>query len=390
MQVICSNVIGGAERHTFLFTRALILRGHACWLVVPGDGSRDVYTPLEDLGVRVLRMDFRTSPLSSLRRLRKIVRREKINVIHSHMYLADFAVWLATLGLRKHLRISTLHHSTKDARLLPWRKLQQRLCSMIALKNFHKVFAVSESIRVESISYFRLRPESTVTVMNSIDFSEMTVDTQNRERLLDEFDIREDDFVMACSGVYHELKSQITVIQALAVMFSRGKKAKLFLLGDGPERFRFEAESLRLGVQNSVFLTGYQERMNEWYSRMNLFIQPSRSEALSRSILEAMYFSVPVVASDIPSSREVVENGTTGLLFKPGHYEELADAIEKICANANLAANLGKAGKEFVLRNCSMEKMVDSVLSHLPFPSNHPPSSFESLLYESSSTTDAK
>jgi glycosyltransferase involved in cell wall biosynthesis len=364
LEIISFSQVGGAEKNTRLFTKTLARQGVRCWLAAPPGPYMEAFAALQEIGVTIITIDLRGDFLGSLRALRRLVRQEGVEVVHSHMYLADFMAWLATLGLPV-ARISTLHNSIRTGELTPLRRMQQRVCSMLALRNFHRVFAVSESMRQEAIGYFRLPPEKVVTALNSIDFSEMDFDEGRRAELLRTQGIAEGDFVVGCAGVYHALKSQITLIRAMALLRDR-PRIKVFLLGDGPERGHF-AEAIRaLGLEGRVILAGYQHCMNEWYSRMDLFVQPSLAEALSRSILEAQYHRVPVVSSDLASSREVLREGESGLFFPAGDERALAGAIAQIHDDADGAKRMGEAGRAFVLKNCGMETLIDAVFAQLP------------------------
>jgi glycosyltransferase involved in cell wall biosynthesis len=104
--------------------------------------------------------------------------------------------------------------------------------------------------------------------------------------------------------------------------------------------------------------------MNEWYSLLDMFVHTSFAEALSRSILEAMYSGLPIAASDIPSSREILAEGETGTFFPPGDAEKLAQAIRACHGNRAAAAAQGIRARGFVTANCGMEATMDALLAH--------------------------
>ncbi len=368
LQIICFASIGGAEKNTMLLTRALARRGYACHLVAPPGDYLPQFEALRDHGVILHVMDFRKDPWKTLRGLRALIRSHDFRLIHSHMYLADFMLWLAALGLAlpaRPVRISTLHVSILNQTMVTrLRRLQQRLCSAVAYRAFDKVFTVSESMRREAIGYFRLPPAKVVTSLNSIDLAGMAVDPEARNALSRKHGLGKATYKIVCVGSFHPLKSQITLIQALGEHLRDLKDVDVYLLGDGGFKAGLQEETRRLGMEDRVHFMGLQGSMNEWYSLADMFVHTSYTEALSRSILEAMYMKLPVAASDIPSTREIVAHGGTGLLFPPGDARLLADAIRTFHSDPSLAARCAERAHAFVAENCDIESMTDKLLAH--------------------------
>jgi L-malate glycosyltransferase len=365
LQVICFASFGGAEKNTFLVTQSLARRGHRCWLAFPPGPYGARFRELEALGVTCLELDFRGHPWQSALRLRALIREQGIDLVHSHMYLADFLVFLAAFGLPRVARISTLHLSiAQQGEVARWRRAQQRLFTCIAFTAFARVFSVSESLRRESIPYFRLAPGKVVTCLNSIDFRSMAVDPHKRARLTEKFGLETKAFRICAVGSFHVLKSQITLIQALGLHLADQKDIEIFLIGDGDFRERLRSEAERLGLAARVRFTGVQQDMNEWYSCMDMFVHTSFTEALSRSILEAMYMGVPVIASDIPSTGEIIRDGETGLLFPPGDAKALAERIRRLRSEPATAERFRAAARDFVTTHCGIDAMTDAMLAH--------------------------
>ena len=139
-------------------------------------------------------------------------------------------------------------------------------------------------------------------------------------------------------------------------------EAIFLLVGDGPDRSILEAQAEALGLKERVRFLGHREDIPELLSICDLFVLPSLFEGLPLSILEAMAAGKPVVASAIGGVKEIITNGTTGVLVPPQDPYALAVAIRKILADQSFAKNIAAAGQERVGRFFSINTMVKGVL----------------------------
>jgi glycosyltransferase involved in cell wall biosynthesis len=134
-------------------------------------------------------------------------------------------------------------------------------------------------------------------------------------------------------------------------------KIRLSIAGEGPQRAELEKMTESLGLANVEFagqLTG--SKLSEAVAAARFTVLPSRAyETFGKSILESFAFGRAVVASDLGSRRELIHEDKTGLLFPPGNVEKLAEKISFLYANPELAAQMGAAGRELVLKQHSPE-----------------------------------
>jgi L-malate glycosyltransferase len=114
----------------------------------------------------------------------------------------------------------------------------------------------------------------------------------------------------------------------------------------------------RLGLTDRVHLTGYRADIAGILADTTVSVLPSLSEGLSNVLLESMAAGVPVVATRVGGSPEIIDNGTTGLLVPPGDPQGLADAIGAVVDDLDLAKRLGAAGRQTVVDRFSMDRMV--------------------------------
>ena len=162
-----------------------------------------------------------------------------------------------------------------------------------------------------------------------------------------------------------------TLVEGFARSGAAGRNWKLALVGSGVmvEKVLELARQLNLG--DSVITRPSTTRVAEWLRRLDIFVLPSLSEALSNSIMEAMACGCAVVASRVGGNVELAQEGITGLTFEPGNSVELAARLRTLVEDTGLRLKLAEAGREFIHRNFTlanasqtMAAIYDQALAH--------------------------
>jgi glycosyltransferase involved in cell wall biosynthesis len=162
--------------------------------------------------------------------------------------------------------------------------------------------------------------------------------------------------LIGCFGRLSAEKGQKFLIQALGLCRRRGYNFKAILLGKGPEEIRLRALVSKLGLQDSIFFEGYSSLMRDYYDAIDLLVIPSLSEGLPNVLLEAAYFNVPAISSDVGAVREVIGEGN-GWLVKPGCSKALAKKIIEVETNRDsLQSVKEKVGRSLYPKFCPDER----------------------------------
>ena len=162
---------------------------------------------------------------------------------------------------------------------------------------------------------------------------------------------------LVCAAVtLAERKGIRYLIEAAAILKSKGMPVHLVIAGDGEQRAELEQLARDLGV--SASFVGFYPDMPALLASIDIFAMPSLSEGLVVAVLEAMAAGRPVVASAVGGLRESVINGVTGFSVPRMNSEALAEGIAKLIANPTMAAEFGLAGQARVRSNYSLEYMA--------------------------------
>lgn len=156
------------------------------------------------------------------------------------------------------------------------------------------------------------------------------------------------------TGRLHPKKGLLAAVDAWPAVVRRFPDAKLLLVGEGPQESQLRERISSLGLQGRVFLPGVFDDVSDLLDAADLFLLPSHEEGMSLSLLEAMAAGLPVVATDIPGNRQLVETGRNGLLFPVDDVAALQEEITNVIHQPAAAAQLGEAARADVTEKYSL------------------------------------
>jgi glycosyltransferase involved in cell wall biosynthesis len=168
--------------------------------------------------------------------------------------------------------------------------------------------------------------------------------------------------VLLCVGRLEPVKNHAMLFRALAALRTRPNPPILRLVGEGPYRARYEAEVARLGLADSVQFLGYRYDVAELTAAADVVVLTSIKEGIPRALMQAMAIGVPVVATDVKGSREVVADGRTGFLVPLGDDRALTDRITRLLDTPALRREFGARGVERVRRHFDEEQVVSRLV----------------------------
>ena len=181
----------------------------------------------------------------------------------------------------------------------------------------------------------KLKP---ITIFNGINLP--NVESKDREK-------RENSgsFLIGTVGRLAKQKGYSYLIDAIPLVLEKHAETKWVFLGDGELRIELEEQAKRLGIDKSVEFAGQVNNVLERIQSFNLFVSASLWEGLPTVIIEAMAMGVPVIATDIAGTGELIQDGIDGKLVPPGDSQAQADGIIEMIDNPALMNKFAEAGK---------------------------------------------
>jgi glycosyltransferase involved in cell wall biosynthesis len=168
-----------------------------------------------------------------------------------------------------------------------------------------------------------------------------------RTLLRTQYGVSESDFLWINVANLRPVKDQATLLRAFALTVKNLPNQKLIILGEGGERTKLESLTRELGLGNSVHLRGAVDDVANFLAAADGCVLSSRSEALPMSLLEAMSYGVPIVATSVGGIPEIISHGVTGLLSPPGESEKLAKYMLEVASDVARAGGLGASAKQY-------------------------------------------
>ncbi len=164
-----------------------------------------------------------------------------------------------------------------------------------------------------------------------------------------------DALVIGTVCLFRKEKDLGTLVRAFAAIQDANPKLFLLMVGDGTERPGLEQLVRELGIESKCLLAPAAADVVPWLSRLDVFVLPSRFEACSNSLMEAMANGCACVASRIGGSPELLDDGRAGLIFESGDVDGLAAQLRRLVANPALRTELGEIAATRMRTEFSLE-----------------------------------
>ncbi len=289
--------------------------------------------------------------------LLKLIRRENVALIHSHLLGSTLTYSLISLIARLPL-IATLHGRVD----INPRERFVFIKQMIMRLGVNKLIAVSKDLSsfIESRNLF---PRKAIDVIyNGVDESRYSSGILRKLRA--QLGIPEDSILIGSLGNVRPAKSYETLISAVSLL--NNPKLHFVIAGHKKKELmnKLSHQMQTLEIEKQIDFIGFYDNTPEFLAQLDMFVLSSSSEGFSIATIEAMAAGLPVIATRCGGPEEILEHRKTGYLIPTESPDELAAAIELLLSDKLLAPTLANAGKEHMRDTFSLKKMLLSYQQH--------------------------
>ena len=367
LQVVSDLGVGGAQEVVSTLSR--YLREFECVPIVATLRDGPLRFDLEKLGIDVEVLPGRTRSLAQLpgavgelRRLRgdlaALVSRHRVEVIQTHLLRSlDFLVLTlrAEPGVRR--VYWTFHNAKLDLRpdqlpAHPWllrpKRFTYRLLYGVAGRSVDGFIAISEDVKEAVLKDFWVPRRRVFAIPNGVD-TERYGQSVDRRSVRERVDVPADARILIVVAKLMEQKGHAFLLRALPALLERFKDLHVLFVGDGPLRPDLADGIARLQAASRVHLVGNRRDVSDLLAASDLFVLPSLWEGMPMALLEAMASSLPVVATQVSGSAQVVADGESGILVPAADAERLGEAIARLLDDPAEARRLGEAARARVV-----------------------------------------
>ena len=341
MYIIWSLAMGGAERVVINLAKGLDRDEFApivCCLNNKGVFAQE----LEDQGIKVIALNKRGKfDFMILGKLVRLMKMHKIQVVHTHLWGANFWGRAAALVARVPFIIATEHN------LDPWKRKYHLIIDKYLSCHTHKIIAVSNTVKDFYVGKAKINQNKITVVHNGIELEKFSF---IKKRINDEV-------TLGVIGRLVPQKGHKYFLMALKDLMP-SSNIKGLVVGSGPEEKNLKELSERIGLNGRVRFAGFNENIPELLKEIDIMVLPSLREGLPMIALEAMASGVPVVATRVGGTPELISDRETGLLVNPEDHRALKASIENLIRDKYLMEQLRNNARKKVEAEFSSNRMV--------------------------------
>ena len=162
---------------------------------------------------------------------------------------------------------------------------------------------------------------------------------------------------------FRAVKRPVDCVEIMAKVKEKGGKARLIMVGDGPERSACYYQAEKLGVKDETIFVGKQANIADYLGIADVFLLPSELESFGLAALEAEACEVPVIATRIGGIPEVVTDGETGFLSDIGDTEKMSDDVMKLLNNEEMRSEFGRKARESAVSRYGSELIIPQYIT---------------------------
>lgn len=283
----------------------------------------------------------------------------KSRIIHSHSEFTDILAIILKFHPTQPAIIRTVHYGFRyEWRKRPWRRLL--LTNLLYPLLFDVEIGVSRAItnRLDNRPLAKILGRRAFCIYNAINLARFHETKVDRAIKRESLGIPSNVPLVGTVGRLTEQKGFSFFIGAVPWVLEEIPDAYFLIVGDGELSESLKRQALSLGVAHRVIFTGQRSDVEEILGCLDLFVSSSLWEGLPTVILESMATSVPVIATDIPGTREIVQDRYNGWLVLPGDSLALAKAIIEALKDARLREEFANRAQQ-VVSSFSLESVVD-------------------------------
>lgn len=290
-----------------------------------------------------------------IRQVLKAIDQYAVDIVHTHEFRSNVIGFLCA-RVRHIPVIATCHGWIANNLKGRIRVLLDR----IALFFFDHIIVVSNKLQAQ-LAAQGIRRSKISALPNAVAFENFTRD-HDVQSFREELGVSPDVVLAANIGRLSPEKGQAEFIRAASVVLGTYPNIRFVLIGIGPDRSSLEQLAQECGITDKIIFCGYRADMARIYSSLDLVVQSSFTEGMPNVILEAASMEVPVIATNVGGTAEIIEHGRSGVLVRPGNTGEISSAILDFMRDRQKYADMARRARLSVRERFSYQSRTSRLM----------------------------
>lgn len=306
-------------------------RGHHLEAICQPDSGLSKRLSEEGFTVHIVPMDGTRNYLAGIRRVWRLLRDGRFDVLNTHSRRDTVIAALAARLTSTPLIVRTRHLAKRPGSLWSYTGLP------------HKVVAISAYVAQQLLDR-GVKQGDLATVFTAV----QAMQRAPQSTLRAELGIADQAVVITCVGHLRPQKGHAQLLAAFAKVLDGALDVHLVLAGDGSQLEPLKQAAAALGCESRLHFLGRRNDVNNVLSGSDIFALATEFEALGTSFIEASACGLPVIGTSVGGVPEVIRDGVTGLLVPYGNVQALADALASLVKDPALRERMGSAGEAYI------------------------------------------
>ena len=298
----------------------------------------------------------------AIKRLANLLRHEEIDIVQSHNWgtLIETAVARKIAGVGHHIHAE---RGTVLGQVVAhgWKHRVRSAAMKVALKTVDRVMSNSYAVAQRVESRCGYAAERITVIPNGVEGFPDCDQQLAKSEIRNQLRIKADAVMVGSVGRLEHVKGYDILIDAFGQI--PDENAHLILIGDGSEKESLENLVRHQSIENRIHFVGHQNDVSNWLAALDIYVNSSRSEGMSQSIVEAMSVGLPIVATDVGDATQMIhrENLRCGEICVPENAESLTGAMTVLLSDTDLRRRLGNNALSCHRKHYSESKFIKSM-----------------------------
>lgn len=229
------------------------------------------------------------------------------------------------------------------------------------------ILAISNVIKQNVIQTCPVPEDKVIIHYNGVDLKKYNPEKTERNRIRNEFDIKDDEIVIGMLSRITYGKGYEEFLKAAGILNKEFSNLKFLLAGDSSSDEKNYEQKIKnfaeeLSVSEKVIFTGFRDDTPDLLSAMDIFAFPSHAESFGNALIEAMAMEKPSVATNSHGVLDIINDGITGFLFNKKDEKDFAGKLRLLINSAGKRIEIGTAARNHVLKNFDIEKQTEKLI----------------------------